>query len=190
MVQINTNEYWESRYAKGGNSGNGSYGFLAEYKANFINKFIEQRQITSLLEYGCGDGNQLSLIDCDNIMAFDVSITALNKVFELIDCQIFMKFEDIKKTPDLVLSLDVIYHLVDDNVYNEYMNNMLNLGSKYLIIYSANDVYDNLAPHVKARRFTDDMKGYALINKEINPHKSMNHKIGSFSDFYIYEKNS
>ena len=39
-LKFNTSgQYWEDRYAAGGNSGDGSYGDLAEYKASRINKF-------------------------------------------------------------------------------------------------------------------------------------------------------
>ena len=33
--------YWERRYAKGGNSGTGSSGVLATYKAEIVNRFVE-----------------------------------------------------------------------------------------------------------------------------------------------------
>jgi hypothetical protein len=70
---FNSIKYWEERYFNGGNSGNGSYGFLAEYKKDFINQFIVENNIKSLLEYGCGDCNQLSMIDCEKIIGVDVS---------------------------------------------------------------------------------------------------------------------
>ena len=34
-------EYWQRRYAAGGNSGEGSYGQFADFKAEVINKFVE-----------------------------------------------------------------------------------------------------------------------------------------------------
>ena len=55
----NSMDYWNERYSSGGNSGTGSYGELAFYKADFINKFIDANQILSVVEFGCGDGNQL-----------------------------------------------------------------------------------------------------------------------------------
>jgi cyclopropane fatty-acyl-phospholipid synthase-like methyltransferase len=189
-MKLNINDYWESRYATGGNSGNGSYGKLAEYKAKFINDFIKEKNIKSLLEYGCGDGNQLAMIDCEKIMAFDISKTALELCKSKVDCETFNKFKDIKETPELILSLDVIYHLVNDVDYNVYMSNLIGKGAKYLIIYSVNEEMDNMAAHVKPRIFTNLINNYTLIKKEINPFKSLNHKVGSFSDFYIYEINS
>ena len=36
----NSHEYWEKRYASGGNSGAGSYNYLAEFKAEILNNFV------------------------------------------------------------------------------------------------------------------------------------------------------
>jgi hypothetical protein len=42
---------WEERYAVGGSSGVGSYGKFAEFKA-------DANKINTIIEFGCGDGNQ------------------------------------------------------------------------------------------------------------------------------------
>nr|BFF27640.1 hypothetical protein GCM10025732_56050 [Glycomyces mayteni] len=52
--------YWEKRYADGGNSGGGSRGTNAEFKAEVLNKFTAEHGIESVIEFGCGDGEQLS----------------------------------------------------------------------------------------------------------------------------------
>src|SRR5690349_10767553 len=57
-----TSNYWESRYARGGNSGPGSYGRLAAWKAEFLNDFVRDNEVKSVVELGCGDGNQLRLM--------------------------------------------------------------------------------------------------------------------------------
>jgi len=36
-MTFDSNKYWEERYAKGGNSGKGSYGKSAIFKADVIN---------------------------------------------------------------------------------------------------------------------------------------------------------
>jgi hypothetical protein len=56
-----SSNYWNRRYKDGGNSGPGSYDRLAEFKADFLNRFVGENRITSVVEYGCGDGAQLSL---------------------------------------------------------------------------------------------------------------------------------
>lgn len=187
-------EYWENRYKIGQTSGNGSYGFLAEYKSEFINNYITENNITSLLEYGCGDGNQLSYIKCQKIIGADVSQTAIDKCKSLIPngefiCLDNTEFPDTKT--DLLLSLDVIYHLIEDDVYEDYINNIVNHGSKHVIIYSANfDGNEGFARHVKPRNFTEHknlQEKYELINIVKNKYPSTDHTKGSFSDWYIFK---
>src|SRR6185437_413146 len=69
--------YWENRYRKNGNSGNGSYGIKAEYKAAIINRFVAEQNIVTVIELGCGDGNQLKQLHFKDYMGFDVSPTAI-----------------------------------------------------------------------------------------------------------------
>jgi Methionine biosynthesis protein MetW len=59
---FSSGDYWESRYRAGGTSGAGSYGLLAAFKADFINAFVTDNGIASVLDLGCGDGNLLSLL--------------------------------------------------------------------------------------------------------------------------------
>ena len=69
--------YWETRYSGGGNSGAGSYGQLAEFKAEVINDFVISKGISSIIEFGCGDGNQLLLARYPRYTGLDVSKVAL-----------------------------------------------------------------------------------------------------------------
>jgi len=65
--------YWDHRYDQGGTSGNGSYGELAIFKANIINSFIMEHKVNSIIEFGCGDGNNLSLYKIKKYLGLDVS---------------------------------------------------------------------------------------------------------------------
>ena len=42
---FSSKDYWEKRYAEGGNSGYGSYNNLAKFKAEVINNFIIKNKI-------------------------------------------------------------------------------------------------------------------------------------------------
>jgi len=42
---FDSDEYWESRYKSGENSGAGSYGRLAKFKAKIINNFVSNNNI-------------------------------------------------------------------------------------------------------------------------------------------------
>lgn len=189
-----SSEYWENRYKGGQNSGNGSYGFLAEYKSEFINNFIKENEITSLLEYGCGDGNQLTYLSCDKIIGVDVSQTAIDKCRELVPNGNFICLESDsfpKEKTDLLLSLDVIYHLVEDDVYEEYISNIINHRSKYVIIYSIDSSNEEgFSKHVRPRKFSTHEKLNEIYNLEEvvkNKYPSTDHTKGSFSDWFIFK---
>ncbi len=194
-------EYWISRYSAGGNSGNGSYGKLAEYKAEILNTFIIDNNIQTIIEFGCGDGNQLKLAEYPSYIGFDISEEILsicnitfkgdpNKSFKLI-CD----YSDEKA--ELTLSLDVIYHLTEDNVFNDYMKRLFNSSSKFVIIYASNTDYNpvDLAPHVKHRyfmRWIADMKPEWKVVTCIQnkyPYDKITND-GSFANFYIFGKNN
>jgi hypothetical protein len=69
--------YWEQNYARGGTSGPGSYGHLALGKAAFLNTFVREHDVRSVIEFGCGDGAQLSLADYPSYVGLEVSRSAI-----------------------------------------------------------------------------------------------------------------
>lgn len=158
-------EYWENRYRDGGNSGYGSYGRLAEFKAEIINKFIEENEINDAIEFGCGDGNQLSKLKIKSYLGVDISKTAIIKCknkFKNDPGKKFMTLHEFNKKPSksqVTLSLDVIYHLVENEEFKKYINTLLDASNKYCVIYSSNEPHDTLqAKHIKQRNFTDWIK--------------------------------
>ena len=191
--------YWEQRYATGGNSGVGSYDRLAEFKAEVLNGFIATHPVQTVIEFGCGDGNQLRLATYPMYVGLDVSSTAIaqcrllfasdaNKVFHLMD-------NYHGERADLALSLDVIYHLVEDEVFTRYMQALFAASNRYVIIY-ASDSENNRGyegTHVKHRKFTqwiqEQMPVWTLVAHVPNryPYRGDN-RTGSFAEFYIYEK--
>lgn len=198
---INSKEYWENRYKSGGHSGAGSYGRLAEFKADFINDFIIIHSIEEVVEFGCGDGNQLSLFECKHYTGYDVSETIILKCREKFLNDLskhFYLFDDYQnETYDLSLSLDVIFHLVEDMVFEDYMQKLFNSSKKFVIIYSSNgEIRGNLAAHLKDREFTNwikvnrkDFVSFGKINNPYKYHDSLdNPENTSMSDFYIYKK--
>lgn len=70
-------DYWEMRYRHGGNSGAGSYDRLARFKATFLNDFVAVNHISTVIEFGSGDGSQLALATYPDYVGVDVSETAL-----------------------------------------------------------------------------------------------------------------
>lgn len=93
-------------------------------------------------------------------------------------------------TCDLSLSLDVIFHLIEDKVFEEYMASLFSTSEKYVIIYSSNeDNMEKSLEHVKHRKFTnwieENKKEWALISfiKNAYPYNGY-YEETSFSDFF------
>jgi len=196
MDFVNSEKYWNKRYNANRNSGAGSYGHLARFKATILNKFVKDNNIKSVIEFGCGDGNQLSLANYPNYCGYDVSnksIELCKQKFENDQTKNFKHLSEYgKKTYDLSLSLDVIYHLTEDEVYNSYIETLFQSSKNYVIIYSSNDEnIKSTAAHVKHRKFIRDIpSNYKCIKKikNIYPYDPKNKKNTSFSDFYIFER--
>ena len=95
----------------------------------------------------------------------------------------------------MAISLDVIYHLVEESTYHGYLNALFNSSTRYVVIYSSNtDTQDKYqGKHVHHRKFTDWVERqkpeWALIEvkKNIYPYNGDDTK-GSFADFYFFEK--
>lgn len=191
--------YWEERYRRGGDSGAGSYGRLSKFKAEVLNGFVVERRVQSVIEFGCGDGNQLGLAAYPRYLGFDVSPQAValcrqrflddpTKSFRLVD-------EYAGDRADLTLSLDVIYHLVEDAVFERYMGMLFDAALRYVIVYSS-DTDDNRGyegTHVRHRKFSDwvarQRPAWTLLRHIPNryPYRG-DYTKGSFADFYIYER--
>ena len=126
MAYSDSTHFWEGNYAQGRTSGNGSYGALAEGKSRYLNALVREQAVRSVIEFGCGDGNQLSIAEYPSYIGLDVSRTAIGlcqrrfngdlaKSFFLYDGACFTDQAGIF-TADLALSLDVLYHLTEDAV--------------------------------------------------------------------------
>ena len=199
---FNSKKYWNDRYVTGGNSGAGSYNELARFKANVINNFLEKNKIKSIVDYGVGDGNQLKLINTENLIytGIDVSEFIISKCKEEFKDDKTKKFIhadniDNELKAELVLSCDVIYHLIEELVYEEYMENLFSMSKKYVIIYARNEDVNHTV-HVKFRKFSNyienNLPEWQLIKHIPNKYPQLklghNNNKTSPSDFYIYKK--
>lgn len=185
-------QYWRERYAVGGNSGGGSYGALANFKARVLNEFVRRHGVESVIEFGCGDGNQLTLSRYPLYIGVDVSPDAVQRcrlLFGKDPTKVFLTVSDYAgEQCQLSLSLDVIYHLVEDDVFEQYMQRLFDAGSSYVGIYSTNFASDDgvTARHVRHRRFSD----WVEVNRSewsLCEHVK-NTEEGSGCDFFFYTK--
>jgi hypothetical protein len=197
-----TASYWEERYAHGGNSGGGSYNQLAEFKSKLLNDFLKTEGIESAIEFGCGDGNQLGMINYPKYIGLDVSKTIVEtciKKYEKDSSKSFflynpLAFRDSQRlfTAQLSLSLDVIYHIVEDDIFEKYMQDLFGAGKNFVIVYSSNfDSYQN--KHVRNRNFSKYVEAqfpkYKLHSYVKNPHQYLesDESNTSLADFYFYK---
>jgi hypothetical protein len=189
-------EYWMQRYNSRGNSGAGSYNKLAEFKAEIINDFVKDNDVATIIEYGCGDGNQLKLAEYPSYIGYDISPKAIElcqDIFQHDKTKDFRLMTEYKgETAQLTLSLDVIYHLIEDDIYYSYMGRLFNSSERFVIIYSS-DYDEEQKYHEKRRQFTKWVKTngphWKLTRHIPNrfPYNGKNGE-GSLADFYIYEK--
>lgn len=153
-------DYWEALYANGGNSGDGSYGESARFKAAFLNDWFRRRAINSVIEFGHGDGSQASMLEITRYRGYDVSATAVARCRERFRVDSSKSFHLVGdyagETADAALSLDVIYHLVEDAVFDRYMQSLFAAAERYVVFYSTDDDAEGivLSPQVRHRRLS------------------------------------
>jgi SAM-dependent methyltransferase len=156
--RLASDEYWERRYRRGGTSGPGSYGALAEYKADFINRFVAEHGVSSVIEFGCGDGAQAALFGLPAYTGVDVSATAVELCRARLGDRAGWRFATAADRDayagchDLALSLDVIYHLVEDAVFEAYMADLFDHAGGHVLVYASDRDRRSVSAHVRHRR--------------------------------------
>ena len=87
-----------------------------------------------MTEFGCGDGHQLLLAQYPRYIGLDISKTAIGlckrkfsgdptKSFFAYDGDCFVDRAGVFAA-DLAMSLDVVYHLVEDPTFESYMTHL------------------------------------------------------------------
>lgn len=132
-----------------------------------------------------------------NYLGIDVSETILNTVREKFKNDSQKKFLHSNlyqhEKAELAISFDVIFHLIEDDVFNDYMCRLFDASSAFVIIYSSNRNSSYFyGTHVRHRKFTDwvekNRKNFRLASfiKNRYPENINDPNNTSFSDFYIY----
>ncbi len=200
-----SSDYWIRRYESAGNSGAGSYGRLADFKAEILNDFVTRKQVDSVIELGVGDGHQLSLANYPRYIGLDIAPAALRHCiskFEGDQTKSFYLFDPSCSVDNAglfcantALSLDVIYHLIEDDVFEAYMRSLFSLSRQYVVIYASNDsMIQSDAQHVKHRCFTDWVGSRCPewrltdVVKNAFPFDTKRPGDTSFADFFFFEK--
>ena len=164
------------------------------FKAAVINGFIADNAIADVLDLGCGDGHLLSLLRVPAYVGADVSTTALAQCAARFPQHRFMPLPalDASVRADLVLSIDVIFHLVEDGTFARYMHELFSRANRFVLIHASNHDRDWPSPHVRHRRFTDHVADcrpeWRLLAHLPNryPFDPAQPDETSFGDFFIY----
>lgn len=189
---MNTMEIWKNRYQNGGNSGSGSYNELYIFKRDIINDIINKNDIQSIIDFGCGDGNQIKEINTKNYIGIDIADTSIKickmkynndntKKFYTYD-----EIDNIKLQSDLTMSLDVLYHILEEDLYFNYLKNLFSCSSNYVLIYS-NNYNGHIEGHIYTRKFTDNVENM-FPNWELQKKINQKYPKKSSADFYLYKK--
>ena len=194
-----TIRFWERHYRAGGKSGEGSYGRLAEFKAEVIKDILAEYEVESVVELGCGDGNQLAMIDYPRYVGFDVSPAAINRCRDRFSADpgkefhVYVPGAKLGADAEMAVSLDVIYHLIEDELYDQYMRDLFGAASKAVVIYSSDDERPSEWPEVRHRRFSDwvaqEAPDWRLADRidQRYPYLAGEHGT-SWSDFFVYQR--
>jgi SAM-dependent methyltransferase len=190
--------YWQARYSRGGNSGAGSSGRLAQFKAEVVNRIVNENGIASLVEFGCGDGRQLQLANYPGAYTgLDVSPEALRLCSERFPGDPNKRFLTADEDPgdaELSLSLDVIFHLVEDHTFDRYMWRLFAHALRFVVIYASNRDEITRDGHVRHRNFCNwimqHVPDWQLARYIPNPYPfdPLAPNDTSFADFYIFDR--
>jgi cyclopropane fatty-acyl-phospholipid synthase-like methyltransferase len=157
-----------------------------------------------VIEFGCGDGGQLSLLRCPRYIGLDVSPSAIalcrdrfsaddTKSFFLYDPRSFVDKHGVLSA-DLSLSLDVIYHLTEDHLFDLYMTHLFGASTRFVVVYSSNREDQTRLAHVREREFTPwietHARGWRMIQVVDSPYPFDPGQPDETSDaaFYVFGK--
>ncbi|MBM7563930.1 class I SAM-dependent methyltransferase [Paenibacillus sacheonensis] len=137
--------YWENNYKEGGTSGRGSFGDLAAFKAEVVNAIIAQYGVRRVMEFGCGDGHQLSLMHYPQYLGLDISPTAVqlcaekngddpSKSFMLYRPGAFQNRGFVEA--DMTVCLDVLYHITDEADYRATLRDLFSPKPRVVVLYT------------------------------------------------------
>lgn len=157
-------KYWDERYKSGGNSGYGSYDEQLTKKLNWL-KGLDIKTVT---EIGCGDfnfGSNLMALYPDAVYSgCDISPYVLERNRNLYPQHNFYPAGGYNPPGDLLLCIDVLFHVLDAGEYENLLWTLERTWTKYLAVtaYERDEVLGN---HVRIRSFDYKRFGEPIIRE-------------------------
>lgn len=187
-VPLDYRQYWNERYLANFSSGKGSCGDLAYFKSEIINEFIRKNSVESVIEFGCGDGNQLKLMNYKKYLGLDVAYSSIEKCsdffinddsksFMLYNPKVFVNNGFLQA--DMVVCLDVLYHIIPEDDYIKTLDDIFSCSNNYVILYTDIDQYEKnpykKGSHIIHRNTLEYLKKYPEFSViDILPNKYPN----------------
>lgn len=160
-------DFWNKRYTSGETSGAGSYG---EQLAKKLKWLTGLEGVKTISEVGCGDfnfGNQLTKLYTDaEYVGLDISeyIVYKNQYFN--PEHKFMVLGETYPPADLLLCVDVLFHVLDDNEVEEILRKLERAWTKYLVI-TAYERAEPMYNHVRIRKFDYQRFGTPIFRQVV-----------------------
>lgn len=178
-LNMSVQSYWDRRYTEGvWKSGYGSYGEQLKKKL----KWLSGLDIKSVSEVGCGDFNfgkhLLEIYPHALYAGHDISNVIIERNRIDYPQYFFYTRKDIASA-DLLLCIDVLFHVLDDEEYEQILDILEKKWTKYLAI-TAYEEEQYSSPHLKIRKFDYKRFGKPIIRKVVE-------KEGSLY-FYLWKK--
>jgi SAM-dependent methyltransferase len=154
-----------------------------------IRLIARQLQAKCVVEFGCGDGALAATMYDLSYLGADISPDAIDMARRRIAAMPMPKptadflllehqspealaqqvCQKLGQKPDIVLSCDVIFHLVEDDVFDAYMARLLGCGAQYAVIYSTEGTRGGGSAHVRHRQYQPSLvnAGWEEITSEV-----------------------
>lgn len=185
-------EYWNNRYERGVKYA-GSMNELGAFKIEVVQQIINELDIKSIIDIGCGAPALLEAVDVEKYVGAEASEVALSRLGE--------GFKHIKKlrksdTCEMSVSLDIVQFL-DDEALADHIATLGKYSSKYVLIYAPNRTGAGLplADHMHFREFVPELlkKMPWSLEKIIQnryPAAGIVSSKTSFSTFHLFTNNA
>lgn len=179
-------QFWDDRYRRGDRATDA----VAD-KAAYVNEAIARYGIRTMIDWGCGAGDQLAHFDLNGMERYvgtDVSIEAIRQARERFPDLYFIHRPKlrVKEAAELSLSLDVIFHQTTEELFVSHLDDVFDRASRLVVIRSTNTGSGQMGvvtqhhwfTPVVAIRFPD----WKLVDG------GQGGQFGSARAFYAYEK--
>jgi hypothetical protein len=136
---VPASDYWDHRYRSGGTSGLGSVGEEREWKWSVIDSYVQD--LDDVVDIGCGDlsfweNRREHLPDDFRYFGLDVSGAVVDRNRRRYPDWRFHVGDASDPIPGIegriVLCLDVLFHILDNEVYDRIVENLTRYSSEWI----------------------------------------------------------